>query len=254
MNKAIYHLIKQITRSQDDNIPKAYIMLFLPADPVIVDAGAHVGDDTRSLSYLWPAATIHAFEPVPALYQQIATNTRGLVNVHCYPLALAKRTGTADLYVSGGGGDASSSLLTPKEHLAVNPHVSFSETISVPTMTLDEWGNRQNCPRLDFLWLDMQGEELAMLQASPRLLSTVILIHLEVALVELYEKNPLYPEVRSWLESQGFRLEAEEIIPECSGNALFVRQEVSLRWDRVFYLMLRKAAAFLKLPQKAKIC
>ena len=248
MNKVIYRLIKQIVRSQDDNIPKAYIMLFLPPNPVVVDAGAHIGDDTRSISYLWPDAAIHAFEPVPALFQQLCANTRGLAHVHCYPLALAAETGTATLYVSGGGGDASSSLLAPKEHLSLNPHVSFPQTISVPTMTLDGWGDQQNCMHLDFLWLDMQGAELAMLQASPRLLSTVSVIHIEVATVELYEKNPLYAEVRLWLESQGFRLEAEEMVPSCSGNALFVRQGVSVRGDRFTHLLLRKAARMFHLP------
>lgn len=66
-------------------------------------------------------------------------------------------------------------------------------------MTLDDWAEQHNFDRVDFLWLDMQGAELALLESSPVLLSRVQVIHLEVSIVELYEKNPLYTEVSDWL-------------------------------------------------------
>lgn len=175
------------------------------------------------------------------MFQRLLANTQGIGNIHCYPLALAGETGTATFYVCGGGGDASSSLLAPKETFTINPHVTFPETISVPTMTLDDWAEQHNFDRVDFLWLDMQGAELALLESSPVLLSRVQVIHLEVSIVELYEKNPLYTEVSDWLNRQGFELEVEEIIPASSGNALFLRRNNPVRWDRIFYLVYRQA-------------
>ncbi len=240
-----------MSKTSGDTIPKPYIMLFLPPDPIILDAGAHLGEDTISMNFLWPAATIHAFEPVPALFAQLIANTAPLTNTHCYPLALGAETGTARFYVSGGGGDASSSLLAPKETHTINPHVTFPLEITVPTITLDDWGKQHKCTRLDFLWLDMQGAELAMMQSAPGLLSTVRVIHLEVSTVELYENNPLYSEVRLWLENQGFRLDTKEIISGSSGNALFIRQNVRLRWDRLLHVMLRKVSSLLKNLMKA---
>ncbi len=247
----IYKLIKKIVRASEDNIPKAYIMLFLPPDPKVVDAGAHVGGDSLEMSILWPKATIYAFEPVPKLFQQLVLNTRIRGNIQCYPFALAADTGNAALHISGDGGTASSSLLAPKETLKVNPKITFSEIIPVPTLSLDQWGQQNKCNSLDFLWLDMQGGELAMLRSSPLLLSTVQAIHLEVSVIELYEQNPLYAEVRFWLEQQGFRLEAEEIIPQCSGNAFFVREGVTLRPDRLLHIVMRKTARVLR-PQRKR--
>ena len=113
--------------------------LFLPKSPTALDAGAHNGGDTVQMSLLWPGATIHAFEPVPAVYRQLEANTKSLANVRRYPCALAGGAGTVTMHVSSGGTDASSSLLAPKEHLAVNPHVVFEDVITVATTTLDLW-------------------------------------------------------------------------------------------------------------------
>src|SRR6266487_2479433 len=43
----------------------------LPARPVIVEAGAHNGSDTVVLARLRPGAFVHAFEPVPRLFQEL---------------------------------------------------------------------------------------------------------------------------------------------------------------------------------------
>ena len=246
----LYHLLRRAGKLTGENIPLSYMALFLPPSPTVVDAGAHDGSETVQMSLLWPRGTIHAFEPVPAVFQKLKANTAHLPNVRCYPLALAGECGTMTLHVSSGGTDASSSLLAPKEHRAVNPHIVFEAQIAVPVLTLDAWAAQNHCPRLDFLWLDMQGGELAALQAAPRLLAGVQAIHLEVATVELYENNPLYPDVRRWLEAQGFVLNREEIAHFSGGNAFFVRLPVRLSLERLLPIVARKL--FRKLARKLR--
>ena len=112
--------------------------------------------------------------------------------------------------------------------------------VTVPALTLDTWAEQNQCSRIDFLWLDMQGGELAAIQAAPHLLVTVQAIHLEVTTAELYENNPLYPEVRAWLEAQGFRLETEALADATSGNTFFVRPAARLSFLRLFTLTARK--------------
>jgi FkbM family methyltransferase len=206
-------------------VPKQYIRRFIPVDPIIVEAGAHLGWDTIEMSTLWSEGTIHAFEPVPRLYTQLQENTNGLKNVRLYPFALSDKTGVANLFVSSGSSDASSSLLRPKEHLSEHPSVYFEESVGVPTTTLNEWSRENGLEKVDLLWLDMQGYELAMLKASCELLKTVSAIYTEVSLKESYEGTPLYPEVRGWIEQQGFRVEREELAWADAGNVLFVRNK-----------------------------
>lgn len=240
VNHLLYRVLRRAAKMTGENIPLFYIALFLPPAPVVVDAGAHNGSETVQMSLLWPQGTVHAFEPVPAVFRQLEANTSRCPNVRRYPVALAGVNAGLTMHVSSGGTDASSSLLTPKEHLAINPHVAFEEQITVSALTLDTWAEQNHCAGVDLLWLDMQGGELAALQAAPQILVTVQAIHLEAATVELYADNPLYPEVRAWLEAQGFQVEIEALAHASGGNAFFVRQGTRLSLSRLLALTARK--------------
>ncbi len=205
-------------------INKNLIKQFLPEDPIIIDAGAHVGSDTIEMSKLWPKSIIHAFEPVPELFNVLEKKTYRLRNVICYPLALSDQTGKFKMFISSGASDASSSLIPPKEHLTEHPDVFFHKEIIVQTITIDEWAKRYGIKRIDLLWLDMQGHELATLKAAGDILKTVRVIHTEVSLKEVYKCAPLYSEVREWLEDRGFQIECEELPWSDMGNVLFVRK------------------------------
>jgi FkbM family methyltransferase len=204
-------------------VPKGYMRQFVPGTPIVVEAGAHVGSDTIEMSKIWPGGTIHAFEPIPDLFRKLKENTSGLKNVRLYPCALSDSTGVANMFVSRGSSDGSSSLLLPKEHLSQHPTVYVEEIIEVPTITLSQWAIENNVGRVDLLWLDMQGYELAMLKASGELLRTVSAVYTEVSLKELYQGTPLYPMLREWLEGEGFKVEREELAWVDAGNVLFVR-------------------------------
>lgn len=199
---------------------KKYIEQFLPKNPVILEAGAHIGVDTVEMAKMWPMSTIHAFEPVPKLYNQLVASTCQLPNVRCYELALSNLCGRASFYVSGGAGDASSSLLKPKEHLLYHPQITFDEIIEVKTLTLDEWAEQNGVDHIDFMWLDMQGHELTMLKSSPKMVSTVSVIFLEVSRSEFYQGTSLFHEVNQWLTSQGF-----QYVCEIYENALYIRKK-----------------------------
>jgi len=213
-----------LPKVQCGQISKAAFRRYVPRNAVILDCGAHVGGDSLELAKLFRDATIHSFEPVPEVFAQLKANTKRYPRIHCYPIALSNRNGTQHFYVSEGGSDGSSSLLEPKEHLTDHPDTFFRRTISVNTLTLDTWAEQQKVNRLDLLWLDMQGFELPMLQASQIILPTVRLIHTEVSTKETYKGVSLYPEYRHYLQSKGFRVLIEALLPRTDmGNVLFVR-------------------------------
>jgi len=226
--KVLYRLGALLRKRDLGMIPKSYIKRFLPKNPVVVDAGAHIGRDTIEMARMWPSGTIHAFEPIPQLYSQLELNTASTKNITCYPMALSDRLGSFPIHVSSGFDDGSSSLLAPREHLTVHPQVEFLETIHVPTTTLDSWAKDNDISRVDFLWLDLQGHELSVLKASPKVLRTVIAIHTEVSLKTMYEGSALYPELRSWLEQKGFEVKREALPWSDMGNVFFVGSSTKL--------------------------
>ncbi len=202
---------------------KKYFVQFLPVNPIILEAGAHKGKDTVAMARLWPAGTIHAFEPVPSLFKKLENNTRKFKNVHCYQLALGTNAGSEILYLSSGASDGSSSLLPPKEHLTIFPTVYFDEKLPVNTITLDEWAERNKILKVDFMWLDLQGMELNVLKSGKNILSTVSAIYTEVSSIEIYKNQVLYSDLKEWLGSNGFYIESE-VVDHGGGNVFFIRK------------------------------
>jgi 2-O-methyltransferase len=200
----------------------------LPQAPVILEAGAFNGADTLSMHYAWPKGQIHAFEPVPETFNLLKSRSRFIKSIHIYNVALADKTGSFLMNVSSGKSAASSSLLEPQAHRDVYPDVEFESKIKINTISLDEWSLANNVERIDFMWLDMQGFELFALKSGLETLSKVKAIYMEVSVVELYSASPLYPEVRQWMESKGFKVLREDL-NEVDGNVLFVKNDEKVR-------------------------
>ena len=200
----------------------------LPNNPIIIDAGAFDGKESIELAKFWPHGKIHSFEPIPQVYQTLLTATQEQKNIKTYPIALSDKSGKAQMHVSEwpdkpGVCSASSSLLAPKDHLKYS-HIPFPKTITVPIITLDEWAEKNGVDHVDFLWLDMQGYELNMMKASPKILKTVKAIVTEIEFVEAYTGQYLYWDIKKWLEQEGFEMIAINTSPLWFGDALFVRK------------------------------
>ena|SRR3990167_7752803 len=207
---------------------------FLPESPIIVEAGAFDGSETITMAKKIKNSQIYSFEPIPELFDKLTGKAASFSNIKTYQLALADFNGETNFYTSEepnapGIVSQSSAIMKPKEHLNYSA-TCFKNCIKVNAKTLDTWAKENNIDRVDFLWLDMQGYELNALKASPNILKTVKVIFTEVEFVEAYEGQPLYNEVKSWLEAQGFKIVARNFtepinISESNwfGDVLFVR-------------------------------
>src|SRR4051794_29087536 len=218
----VYAALYRLGYQPDQSIPKRVLKRYLPKDAVILEAGAHRGEDTLQFSYLWPKGHIHAFEPIPEPRAILERNVTKRRNVTVYPCALGATNGASSMWVSDGA-DASSSLLRPTGHLAAWPSVGFATQITVPVTTIGKWAQTHGIQRIDGMWLDMQGLELAALQHAGSVFSTTRAIVLEVSYTELYAGQPLWPEVRDWFEGHGFRIVSENPNHSTFGDVLAVR-------------------------------
>lgn len=207
------------------------IKQFLPNNPVVVEAGAFDGHDTKKIALQWPEGIVHAFEPVPEIYERLLKNTSMLSNVYRYPLALSDNTGTSEFYISEkptkpGIASQAGSLHKPKERLSRSP-IIFPRMATVQTITLDQWADENGISAIDLLWLDTQGHELAILQAAPKMIHHIKVVLAEVSFIESYEGQPLYENVVTWMAEHGFEQVGRDFADTTQsffGNALFVRR------------------------------
>jgi FkbM family methyltransferase len=172
---------------------------------------------------LWKDSTIYSFEPIPYLYQEVSEKIKNLPGINLSQKALAEITGKRTFFVSSGASKGSSSLLPPQKHLEVHPKVTFGQTIDVETITIDDWVKNFNIPKVDLMWLDLQGAEFQVLQAAEKTLTKTTCIFTEVSLIETYKGVTLYPEYKLWLEAKGFKVVWEDISHQDMGNVLFVK-------------------------------
>lgn len=120
-------------------------------------------------------------------------------------------------YVIGDGQDGTlnlcsapgmTSLLEPDQELLGYFH-GFSEwgrviqREPVSTRRLDEV---TEIGAIDYLKLDVQGGELAILQGATRRLQEILVIHTEVQFVPFYQNQPLFAELDQALRAAGFYL------------------------------------------------
>lgn len=214
-------------------IPLFLIKRHVPPDAVVVEAGAHRGEDSVRLVEFLKPRKLYAFEPVPDLFKALQEKTRSVPTIECVPYALAEKSGMSTMHVSSGyhelpgdlriAGDGSSSLLRPTGHIDFCPTVEFTRKVDVPVTTIDEFAKQHDVARIDFMWLDLQGMELKALEGAQALLPTVSSIYLEASTSPLYEGAPTFNEVEQWMKSRGFVPRYVAIPKDGHGNALFVR-------------------------------
>ena len=208
------------------------IKKYIPNPRTIVEAGAFNGHDTQQLAAAFPDTRIHAFEPVPEIFDLLEKNTRHLPNVHCYPYALSSHTGNAPFFISEtpsspGKPFQAGSLLMPKERLLWSK-IRYPKKIMVPTITLDDWAIEHKIASIELLWLDAQGHELDIVKASPTMLPGVTCIYTEVNFIHAYEQQPLFKEMVEWFLKKSFILAGKDFTDEKQwffGNALFTRKK-----------------------------
>jgi FkbM family methyltransferase len=216
--------------SAETAVPIDLIASLLPENPIVIEAGAQFGEDTDKMSVLWPKGKLYAFEPSPSSYQSLAQLSLSRHNIFAFQMAVSNEKGIMPFYLAGGA----SSLLTPQENFnQVYFHVDVDHPIFVDVIRLDEWLEEQQIPRVDFLWLDMEGNELNALKGLQKHLADVTLIYTEVNIQRFWNDCVCYEELKSWLISQGFEEIWCEIVPHWQGNALFVNKKKNLRTDEL---------------------
>ena len=164
---------------------------------LLIEIGAHFGEDTRRFRHMLPTARIVAFEPDP---RNIAIIRNTGIDRICefYPVALSDKNETRTFYMSSGKAthdtdrqhlendwSSSSSLKRPTGHLNEHKWITFPQTAMVDCMRLDDVTSLKDSV-VDFIWVDVQGAEDIVFSGAKELLSRTRYVYTEYA-TNLYE-------------------------------------------------------------------
>src|SRR5689334_18849393 len=127
-----------------------------------MDVGAHLGETTLSLALQNPGLTVYAFEP----NLRVAASVIGRApNFIVLPMAVAETDGCSELHINSF--EEASSLLAMDESSRRSwkggEALRDESVLIVPTIRLDTFMDSMAIGRVDFLKVDTQGSDLAVL-------------------------------------------------------------------------------------------
>ena len=204
---------------------------YLVNPKVIVEAGASDGVDTLMFAKKFPEATIFAVEPIQEQIDFLRNKLKNFNNIRLSQVALSGKTELVNIFVGKSTGDlggmGSSSLLKPSLHKKYFPEIIFNETQLTSAVTLKKFFLDNNIKIADLLWLDIQGVELNVMEASQNTLQkSVKFLHLEISRVKFYEEMPSEGDIRKFLQAIGFKCVIDRV-GAISGNALYANLKLA---------------------------
>jgi FkbM family methyltransferase len=146
--------------------------------PVFFDVGANTGSYSQILLDSFSNSLIYAFEPHPKNFSDLKDKLPS-TRIIAHNIALGNTSGTLPLYdISDWNGSVYASL-----HKDVITEICKRDSVSVEVSmdTLDNFTKKEGITYIDFLKIDTEGSELAVLQGASELLAnkSVGCIHFE---------------------------------------------------------------------------
>jgi FkbM family methyltransferase len=184
----------------------------------IVEVGARDCRETLGFAESFPAARIYALECNPDTLPACRKAVAGRASITLIEKAAAEQAGRLKFYpVDPATNPGASSLFRASGKYRLEEY--RQREIEVEATTLASVVERE--PRIDLLWMDIQGAELSALKGLGPRLADVGLVHLEAEFEEIYAGQPLFADVRAFLEKAGFSFLGFTIYARHSADAVF---------------------------------
>lgn len=172
--------------------------------PTIIDCGANIGVSVLEWKYRWPACRVICFEPDPHAFAVLEKNinVNDVPGVRCVRAALANTDGAAPLFGNiDKRGDARGNSIDPGWGRREG-----STEVTVPTVRLRNYIRDET---VDFLKLDIEGSEVAVLLDIEDKLDQVNAIYVEVHETSVTRSYNSVEKVQQVLNDAGYTLEID---------------------------------------------
>lgn len=227
-------------------LDKKVIKQLLKKDnPLILELGAHAGEDTREFIREFKNLTIYCFEPDPrcikkfktqvkdgrcTLVEAAVSNADGLIWLNMSSgrapgriYKLFKMMGLGKCYeaLSSDDWDYSSSIKAASSRPKEYPWLIFNQKAEVKTVRLDSWIRDNDIKQVDFIWSDIQGAERDMLAGAVNTLKLCKYFYTEYGELSSYQGALTREETIALFKEQQYELVPGYSSEEKIGNLLF---------------------------------
>ena len=170
-------------------------------DCLVIDVGGNVGQFGLDLRRYGYRGNILSIEPTSPYFEILSDNVKKYGPWETLKASIGYEEGKVKINVSGNDGLSSSILETSSVHISEFPtsasvDVQETEVMKLKSLLIQRGIN----PRSVFLKIDVQGYELEVLKGCEELLEEFLGVFCEISLSELYENEPRYWEVLSFLD------------------------------------------------------
>jgi len=185
----------QHIKSGEDFFLNQYLKKLLGDELVIFDVGANEGRYAEMASSIFPDGKVYCFEPHPKSYQRLID--RNLPS-ECFQLAVGAKNEKCTLFERVDHPDGSE-MASVHESVITELHGVDSIKIEVEMKTIDKIMEENNISAIDFLKVDVEGHELAVIQGAKQAID-----HGQLKVIQ-YEFN--HPNIVSRVFMRDFRNE-----------------------------------------------
>jgi len=170
----------------------------------VFDVGANTGQFARVIHELLPEAFIYSFEPLHDCFRELQKNMRGVKTFQAFNTALDEKEGESKIYRNEWS--QSSSLRRMMQlHKDCFPHTERESEETIRTRKLDDYCEELNIQDNILVKIDVQGFEDKVIAGGKRLMERAKILIVETCMEPLYEGQPLFRDLFTMLNSQGFK-------------------------------------------------
>ncbi len=161
----------------------------------ILDLGCRDAKEAVEFSKLFPKAKIISIEANPEQISTIEENIKNYPNIKVYNFGASDKNEVLNFYPSDTINKGNSSFLEINHNYDHMESMRFKEPIKVETKRLDEFLKKNNVPKIDILWMDIQGFEKKALDGLSDYIKEVKALYCEVTYKEMYKGQALFDKI-----------------------------------------------------------
>jgi FkbM family methyltransferase len=161
----------------------------------VFDVGANEGQSCIPYSQVLPNANIYAFEPVPATFESLLVATRGHENIFAHNIALSSENGTLEISAAG------TSTMN-----RVRAGARRNGVVEIQAQTVEDFCCEYQISHVDFLKIDTEGHDLAVLQGCGDFVGNIDFVQCETSANRYNRFHNGFVEIFNFMSDAGFYL------------------------------------------------